>query len=179
MEGKYVQAVPDFFCEKRNAAFQAYNRLSNSPLRLHSAVEAADITVIIAPDLILNTNTDIKSNTKENSLYIVNTPATPQLIKEKLSIPDNRIFTLDSAAFIQKEITNGSWPPNVPLITAIIYSIDWISIDILKKRLQQILSPLLPADRAAAYIKVVDSVTKELMKIESTDLISINRNGES
>jgi pyruvate ferredoxin oxidoreductase gamma subunit len=176
MEGKYVQAVPDFNCDKNSAFFQAYNRLSDSPVKLHSAIAAADIIVIMDPALILNTNTDLKTNAKENAVYIVNTSAAPGLIKEKLAVRDNHIFTLDTDTIVREEIGNSNSIPNVPLMTVLIRWIDWISIETFKQRLQQSLSHLLTADRAAANIKSVDSVAEEFKKSNNAELTSINSN---
>jgi pyruvate ferredoxin oxidoreductase gamma subunit len=176
MEGKYVQAVPDFNCDKNSAFFQAYNRLSDSPVKLHSAIAAADIIVIMDPALILNTNTDLKTNAKENAVYIVNTSAAPGLIKEKLAVRDNHIFTLDTDTIVREEIGNSNSIPNVPLMTVLIRWIDWISIETFKQRLQQSLSHLLTADRAAANIKSVDSVAGEFKKSNNAELTSINSN---
>jgi len=179
MEGKYVQAVPDFQNDKNSAFFQAYNRLSDSPLRLHSAITAADIVVVMDPNLILNTNTDIKTNAKENAAYIVNTSAAPGLIKEKLAVRDNRIFTLAPDNIVREEMGNGNSTPNVPLMTVLIGWIDWISIEAFKQRLQQSLSHLLTADRLAANIKSVDSVVEEFNKADNVELTSTNSNLES
>jgi pyruvate ferredoxin oxidoreductase gamma subunit len=92
MEGKYVQAVPGFNSDKNSVIFQAYNRLSDSPVRVHSAITAADIVVIMDPALVLNTSTDLKTNAKENAVYIINTSAAPGSIKERLVVPDNHIL---------------------------------------------------------------------------------------
>ena len=179
MEGKYVQTVPDFNSEKNSAFFQAYNRLSDSPVRLHSAIVAADIIVIMDPTLILNTNTDLKSNAKENAVYIVNTSAAPGLIKEKLTVRDNHIFTLDTDNIVREGIGNGNAIPNVPLMTVLIHWINWISIATFKQRLQQLLSHCLTAERVAANIKSVDSVVQEFKKSNNTELTPINSGWES
>ncbi|MGD2086763.1 MAG: 2-oxoacid:acceptor oxidoreductase family protein [Candidatus Aminicenantes bacterium] len=179
MEGKYVQTVPDFYSDKNSAFFQVYNRLSDSPVRLHSAIAAADIIVIMDPALILNASTDLKANTKENAVYIVNTSAAPGLIQEKLTLRDNHIFTLDTNKIIREEIGNGNSLPNVPLITVLISWIDWISVEIFKQRLRQSLSYWLTADRIAANIKFVDSVAHEFKKSNNAELASISSNWES
>jgi pyruvate ferredoxin oxidoreductase gamma subunit len=179
MEGKYVQAVPDFNSDKNSVIFQAYNRLSDSPLRVHSAITAADIVVIMDPALVLNTSTDLKTNAKENAVYIINTSAAHGSIKERLVVPDNHIFTLDTHKIVREEIGNGISIPNIPLITVLIRWIDWISIENFKQRLRQSLSLLLNAERAAANVKSVDRVAEEFKKSNNTELTSINSNLES
>jgi pyruvate ferredoxin oxidoreductase gamma subunit len=179
MEGKYVQAVPDFNGDRNNVFFQAYNRLSDSPVRVHSAITAADIIVIMDPNQILNSNINIKTNTKENAVYIVNSSVAPGSIKEKLVVPDNHLFSLDTDTIVREGIGNGNSIPNVPLITVLISWIDWISIETFKQRLRQSLSHLLTADRVTANIKAVDSVAEEFKKSNNAELTSINSNLES
>ena len=181
MEGKYVQTVPGFNSEKNSVIFQAYNRLSEVPVRVHSAITAADIVVIMDPTMVLNTNTDLKTNAKENAVYIINTSAAPGLIKEKLVVPGNHIFTLDTHKVAREESGNGIAIPNIPLITVLIHWIAWISIETFKQRLRQSLSLFLNlnADRAAANIKSVDRVPGEFKKSNNTELTSINSNWES
>jgi len=179
MEGKYVQTVPDFSSEKNSVIFQAYNRLSDSPVRVHSAIADADIVVIMDPALILNPNTSLKTNAKETAVYIVNTPAAHESIKEKLVVPDNRIFTLDTHKIVREEIGNGISIPNIPLITVLIHWIDWISIETFKQHLRQSLSLLSNAERTAVNIKTVDRVAEEFKKSNDTELTSINSTVES
>jgi pyruvate ferredoxin oxidoreductase gamma subunit len=164
MEGKYVQTVPDYSSEKNCAFFQAYNRLSDSPVRVHSAITAADIIVIMDPNLILNTDIDIKTNAKENAVYIVDTSAPPGLIKEKLAVPANHIFILDTGIMAREESGNGNSIPNVPLMTVLIGWIDWISIDTFKQRLRESMSHLWTPGQAAANIKSVDRAAQEVKK---------------
>jgi pyruvate ferredoxin oxidoreductase gamma subunit len=179
MEGKYVQAVPDFNSDKNSEIFQAYNRLSDSPVRVHSAITAADIVVIMDPALVLNTSIDLKTNAKENAVYIISTSAAHGLIRERLVVPDNHIFTLDTHKIVREEIRNGTSIPNIPLITVLIRWIDWISIENFKERLRQLLSLLLNAERAEANIKSVDRVAEEFKNSNNTELTSINSNLES
>jgi pyruvate ferredoxin oxidoreductase gamma subunit len=172
VEGNYVQTVPGYSSEKNCAFFQAYNRLSNSPVRVHSTITAADIIVIMDPGLVLNTDIDIKTNAKENAVYIVNTSAPPGLIKEKLAVPADHIFTLDTGIITREESGNGNSIPNVPLMTVLIGWIDWISIETFKQRLRQSMSNLWTPDRAAARIRSVDRAAREFKK--SNNLASIN-----
>lgn len=172
MEGKYVQTVPNYSSEKNCAFFQAYNRLSDSPVRVHSTITTADIIVIMDPNLILNTDIDIKTNAKENAVYIVNTSAPQGLIKEKLAVPADHIFTLDTDIITREESGNGNSIPNVPLMTVLIGWIDWISIETFKQRLRESMSHLWTPDRAAARIKSVDRAAQEFKK--SNNLASIN-----
>ena len=172
VEGKYVQTVPGYSSEKNCAFFLAYNRLSDSPVRVHSAITAADIIVIMDPNLILNTDIDIKTNAKENPVYIVNTSAPTGFIKEKLAVPANHLFTLDTDIMAREESGNGNSIPNVPLMTVLIGWIDWISLETFKQRLCESMSHLWTPDRAAANIKSVDRAAQEFKK--SNNLASIN-----
>lgn len=161
LEGKYVQAIPGFNGDRCSAFVQAYNRLSDSPLKLHSAVETADFVVIMDTTLILNPNTNVKNNAKENAIYIVNTSAAPGLIKEKLQVPDSRVYTLDADTIVREENGNHGAIPNIPLMTGLIRCMDWIPLEAFKQRLLQSLARLFPAELVLANIKAADKVLRE------------------
>ena len=169
-EGKYVQAFPEFDIQKKSPFATAYNRLSDSPVRLHSSIENADIVVIMDPALILNAGSDsfpqIKGHTKENASYIVNTPLSPEYIKEKLDAPDSPIYTLDAGAIALEEA--GEFFPNIPVMAVTITFIDGIPIEIFKQRLNESLihKYRFDNDRAAANLKAVDRGLKEVKKLK-------------
>ena len=101
------------------------------------------------------------------------------MIKEKLAVTDNPIFTLDTDTFFRDEMGNGNFIPNVPLMTVLIRWINWISIETFKQRLQQSLSHLLTAEQMAANIKFVDNAAEEFEKSNNAEQTSINSNLES
>ncbi|UCH94574.1 MAG: hypothetical protein JSV88_30500, partial [Candidatus Aminicenantes bacterium] len=111
--------------------------------------------------LILNPHTNVKSNARENAIYIVNTAASPGLIKEKLQVPDSHVYTLDADTIVREEIGNHGVIPNIPLMTGLIRCMAWIPIEAFKQRLRQSLACMLPANLVSANMKSADRVLRE------------------
>ncbi len=161
-EGKYVQAFPDFNKEKNCIFVEAYNRLSDTPVKRHSAVEEADFIVIMDPALITYAPPVTKFPAKKNIAIIVNTPAGPQRIKDKLGLRDCRVYTLDADTIAREETGKINPIPNILLMAVLVDCLGWIPMEIFKQRLQPLLSPRYPADLASAYLNSVDRCVKEV-----------------
>lgn len=166
MEGKYVQACPDFSNGKSCVSVQAFNRLADTPVKLHSAVETPDIVVIMDIALFIKEHTGTKPNAGENTIYIINTPAAPEIIKEKLGILDNPLYTMDADSIGCCETGQGEAVPNIALMTVLIHCLAWIPLETFKQRLRQSLSQWLPPDQVTANLKSVDSVQQGLIEAE-------------
>ena len=166
MEGKYVQACPDFSNGKSCVSVQAFNRLADAPLKLHSVVDIPDIVVIMDIVLFIKEHNGIKPNAKENAIYIVNTSAAPEVVKGKLGILDNTLYTMDADSIGCCETGSRETMPNIALMTVLIYCLAWISMETFKQRLRQSLSQWLPPDQVAANLKSVDSVEQGLKEAE-------------
>ena len=156
LAGKYVQAFPYFNKEKNCAFVDAYNRLADAPLRLHSQVEAADVVVIMDPTLVVNINPELKANVKEDALYLVNTTAAPGAIKGKLEIPNSPVYTLDADTITGEEMGTASPILNIPLMTVLTHCLGGISIETFKQRLQQVLSRRWQPNDVSAGLKSAD-----------------------
>ncbi len=164
-EGKYVQALPGFDVEKRPPSVKAYNRLSETPVKLHSYVKNADIVAVMDPPSVLNS--EIGSNANPDAVYIVNTSHTPEYVREKLAAPAGNIFTVDAGKIALEEI--GEAIPNIPMMTVIIKTIDWIPMEQFKRKLGQSLSSQLGdnPDLVAANLKTVDRAINEVKELET------------
>ena len=169
MEGKYVQAFPEFNVEKRPPAIKAYNRFSVTPIKQHTYVEEADIVVIMEPSLILNQ--EIGINIRPDAVFIVNTDYEPQYIKEKLNVSAGQIYTLDADTIAREEI--GEPIPNIPMISIIMQCIDWISLEKLKEHLRQSLTEQLgeESELVEANLATIDRALNEVKFLDNTPLI--------
>ena len=170
LAGKYVQAFPHFNKEKNCAFVEAYNRLADTPLRLHAEIEAAGIVVIMDPTLVLHINPELKANVKENALYIVNTTAGPGVIQGKLEIPHSLIYTLDADTIIREEMGMDSPTLNIPLLTVLTHCIGGISVEVFKQRLQQVLSRRWQPKLVTAGLKSVDRGLNDFKELETNQL---------
>lgn len=162
-EGKYVQAFPEFIAQKQRPSILAFNRLSDTPIKTHSGVNRAGALVLMDVRQLLNAN--VKKNLKENADFIINTTCTPEFIKEKLNLSEeNKIYTLDANTIAHEEI--GRPIPNIPLMAVVLNSMDLISMDRFRHRLNELLSLKLSPELAAANIVTVERALNEVKEYE-------------
>jgi pyruvate ferredoxin oxidoreductase gamma subunit len=167
LEGKYVQAFPQFHKEKNCAFVDAYNRLADTPLRLHTEVESAGIVVIMDPTLAAGAHPELKANVKENALYIVNTTAGPSVVKGKLDVPNSQVYTLDADTIIREEMGTNCPTLNIPLMTVLTHCLGGISSETFKQRLQQVLSQHWQSTLVSAGLKSADRGLKDFKELET------------
>lgn len=88
-EGKFSQAFPSFGVERRGAPIEAYTRIAEEPILLHSQIYEPDCIIVEDPSLI--GVIDVLSGAKKNTLIIVNTEKTI----EELGLPlEKKIQTI-------------------------------------------------------------------------------------
>jgi 2-oxoacid:acceptor oxidoreductase gamma subunit (pyruvate/2-ketoisovalerate family) len=85
--GKFIQAFPEFGPERRGAPMQAFDRVSDSPIHIHSAVENPSVVVIL-DETIIGT-VDVLKGLPPDGVIILNTKASPEEIRERYG---HRIF---------------------------------------------------------------------------------------
>lgn len=185
MEGKYVQAFPGFNREENAPFVQAYNRLSDSPIRLHSSLINTDIAAIMDPSVILNANLDanvngnpaagaieeVDADTGKNVCYIVNTSLHPRLIHEKLDAAGSTVYTVDADVIAREEI--GEPFPNISLLTVLFHFIDWIPIEHVKQQLRESVSNRWRTNHnfnfASASLKIIERSLQEVQEFPGSD----------
>lgn len=150
LEGKYVQAFPEFNLKRCGALTEAFNRISSTPIRVHSLIENADIQVVLDPAIMKYM--DIKTDSKDDTVYIIGTSLSPETIKEKCNLSTNKVFTFDT----------DSNPPHIGLMTIVINCMELIPIDNFKERLKEILAAKLDNDIVLEHVKIVDEALNEV-----------------
>lgn len=148
--GKYVQAFPEFNIKKCGAPLAAYNRVSASPIKLHSPVENADIEVILDQGVL--GNIDLKTASKQDTVYILNTSLSPEAVKEKYNLERNRILTLDTATV----------SPHIGLMTLVVNCAGLLPIETFKERLKGIFNHGRNGEKAAADAEIIDRALREV-----------------
>ncbi len=162
LEGKYVQAFPEFIAQKRRPSILAFNRLSETPIKTHAGVHNADMVVLMDARLLLHT--DVKENAGEDAAYLVNTPYTPDFIKEKLHLSENsKIYTLDADIIVKEEI--GQPIPNIPLMTIVTDVMDLMPMENFQDRLKQVLTLTFDPDVTAANLRTLERALNEVKQL--------------
>src|SRR4030065_28306 len=82
--GKFVQAFPEFGPERMGAPVRAYNRISDSPVRLHCQVTEPRYVLIADPTLIGTVG--VTDGTPDNAVFIINTHQDPGEMRTRLGV---------------------------------------------------------------------------------------------
>lgn len=80
--GKFVQAFPSFGPVRTGAVMNAFVRLSDKPINLHSEIREPDAVLVIDP-LLIDTE-KIEEGLKKNGLIIVNSTRPVEALKKRL-----------------------------------------------------------------------------------------------
>ena len=113
--GKYVQGFPEYGPERMGAPLTAYNRISDTPITIHSNIYEPDY-VIVVDDTLLD-SIDVTEGLKKDGAIIINTTKNKEEITKKIQNYSN-IYTID-AKTISIE-TLGKYFPNTPMLAAIV-----------------------------------------------------------
>ena len=112
--GQYVQGFPEYGPERMGAPITAYNRISRSPIRVHSNIYTPDLVVVV--DETLLHSVDVTAGLKEDGAIIINTPKVREEILPLLNGYKGNVYTVD-ARKISIE-TLGKNFPNSPMLAA-------------------------------------------------------------
>lgn len=114
--GKYIQGFPEYGPERMGAPITAYNRISDTPIRVHSNIYEPDFVVIVDDSLI--GTVDITLGLKENGGILVNTSKTIEEIRKDLGNYNGKIYTID-ATKISLDCLKANFP-NTAMLSAIV-----------------------------------------------------------
>ncbi|MDZ7330922.1 MAG: 2-oxoacid:acceptor oxidoreductase family protein [candidate division KSB1 bacterium] len=130
-EGKYGQAFPEYGPERTGAPVRGFTRISDEPIRIHSAIQNPDVVIVL--DQTLLDTIDVTEGTKPNSILIFNTTMTKEEIKKKLKASDRKIFLLNANQIAQEEL--GRPIPNTVMLGALMKATGLMQMDTLVKGL--------------------------------------------
>ncbi|HOV22270.1 MAG TPA: 2-oxoacid:acceptor oxidoreductase family protein [bacterium] len=114
--GKYIQAFPEYGPERMGAPVSSFNRISSSPIRIHSGIENPDVVVVLDVSLIEQVNI-LDGLDPEKGILIVNTSEKPEEIKKRLNFNGN-VYTIDATKISIETI--GRDIPNTPMMGALV-----------------------------------------------------------
>ena len=114
--GKYIQGFPEYGPERMGAPMTAYNRISTTPIRVHSIVYEPDYVVVVDDTLL--TAVDVTSGLKEDGAILINTTKTIDEIKPLLKGYNGSVYTIDARKISVDAL--GRYFPNTPMLAAIV-----------------------------------------------------------
>ena len=114
--GKYIQGFPEYGPERMGAPITAYNRISNSPITVHSAIYEPNYVVVV-DDTLLD-SVDVTAGLKEDGAIVVNTTQDAETLKSKLNGYKGEIYAIDARSISIEAL--GKYFPNTPMLAAIV-----------------------------------------------------------
>ena len=126
-EGKYGQGFPDYGPERMGAPMRGFTRISDKPIRMHSAVYNPNVVIVLDPTLL--DVVDVLEGTNEKTVIIINTSDTMEVISKKLNIGKRKLWILNGTKIALDTI--GRPIPNTPMLGAFVKATDLIKLDTL------------------------------------------------
>ena len=114
--GKYIQGFPEYGPERMGAPITAYNRISDTPIRIHSNIYEPDYVVVVDDTLL--ESVDITAGLKEDGAIVINTTKDGEELKKLLKGYKGKVYTIDARKVSME--TLGKYFPNTPMLAAII-----------------------------------------------------------
>lgn len=114
--GKYIQGFPEYGPERMGAPITAYNRISNSPIRIHSNIYKPDYVVVVDDTLL--ESIDVTAGLKESGAIVINTTKDANYLNSVLNGYSGDIYTIDARKVSMDAL--GKYFPNTPMLAAIV-----------------------------------------------------------
>lgn len=114
--GKYIQGFPEYGPERMGAPITAYNRISNTPITIHSAIYEPNYVVVV-DDTLLD-SVDVTAGLKEDGAIVINTTNDAETLKNKLKGYKGGIYAIDARSISIDAL--GKYFPNTPMLAAIV-----------------------------------------------------------
>lgn len=114
--GKHVQGFPEYGPERMGAPITAYDRISDSEIRVHSNIYEPNYVVVV-DETLLHT-VDVTKGIKKGGAILINTERKSEDLIPYLNGYEGKIFTINAREICNK--TLGKYFPNTPMLAAIV-----------------------------------------------------------
>ena len=114
--GKYIQGFPEYGPERMGAPITAYNRISSSPITIHSNIYEPDYVVVVDDTLL--ESVPVTAGLKTSGAIVINTTKSADYLKKALKGYEGGIYTIDARKVSME--TLAKYFPNTPMLAAIV-----------------------------------------------------------
>jgi len=157
LEGKYVQAFPEFGPERSGAPILGFTRISDAPIEIHSQVYTPDVVVVLDPTLLKKI--DVTKGLKKGGKLIVNTQLSPKELKEQLKGNDVEVYTVDGIRIALDVIGRPIF--NTTMLGALIKATNLTSLDSVLKVTSERFAASVAEKNVAAIKRAAEEVKGE------------------
>ena len=130
--GKYVQGFPEYGPERMGAPITAYNRISDTQIRVHSNIYDPKYVVVVDESLL--ETVDVTKGLKKDGAILINTERAKEEIIPHLKGYEGKVYTIDAKKV--SLATMGKYFPNTPLLAAIVKVAGIMEEDIFLKEME-------------------------------------------
>lgn len=114
--GKYIQGFPEYGPERMGAPITAYNRISDTPITIHSNIYEPDYVVVV-DDTLLDA-VDVTAGLKETGAIVINSTKSGEELISHLKDYQGSVYRIDARKASME--TLGKYFPNTPMLAAIV-----------------------------------------------------------
>jgi pyruvate ferredoxin oxidoreductase gamma subunit len=130
LEGRYVQAFPEFGAERSGAPIAAYARFSDGPIETHSFIRNPDVVVVVDRSMAYFKGTT--AGLAVGGYFICNYDGPPSELRVKLGLdPSVKVLALDATGIAMKCL--GKDFPNTPMLGALVKATKLVGFESLAK----------------------------------------------
>lgn len=130
--GKYVQGFPEYGPERMGAPITAYNRISDTRIRVHSNIYDPQYVVVVDESLL--ETVDVTKGLKKDGAILINTERSKEEIISRLKGYEGKVYTIDAKKV--SLATMGKYFPNTPLLAAIVKVADIMEENVFLKEME-------------------------------------------
>ncbi|GAH00454.1 unnamed protein product, partial [marine sediment metagenome] len=106
-----------------------YTRISNQPIRIHSAIKNPQAVAVIDPTLATPL---VLEGLAKDGLLVINSPAAPADLRKTLNYKDGKLAAVDATKISLEAL--GRAMPNTPMLGALLKVFSVVSMEALEKQ---------------------------------------------
>lgn len=132
LQGRYIQAMPEYGPERTGAPLKAYTRVCDDPIEVHNNIVNPGIVVLLDETLIATV--DVTEGIKENGTIILNTRMSATEARAALNVPASvKVAVVDASGIALDTIKRDI--PNTPIVGALSAVTGVVPVEQVKERL--------------------------------------------
>ncbi len=158
LDGKHVQAFPEFGPERRGAPVTGYTRISDESIVIHSYIYNPNIVVIVDPTLL--GKIDVARGLVENGTVVANSDRKPEELRKELGVEKARVYTVNAARIALDILGRPIY--NTAMLGALVKTMPLVSMDSLSK----VIKERFPGTVGEKNIAVVKRAYEEVYGVE-------------
>ncbi|MEM3550746.1 MAG: 2-oxoacid:acceptor oxidoreductase family protein [Candidatus Bathyarchaeia archaeon] len=132
-EGKYIQSFPEFGPERMGAPVTAFTRISNEPIKIHSAVYNPDVVVVL--DQTLLKTVPVTEGLSSEGTLIINSKEGPAAVKKTLGESNVKVWTVPATEIAIKIL--GLPIPSTAMLGAVSRATNIVNLESIGKTVKE------------------------------------------